>query len=138
MGAGFTHKCSHCGYSISTSGPWEFYRDSQGNRKPYGHPVPISEEAEKQGIHGLSGELYCPNCDKVFNLILVEFKNPSNDTLSIWSGRCEPKEEFRQENMVKCPECGNTNMILEPVKDKVIICPRCKVGHFMGYMEWIS
>jgi len=55
MGAGYSHRCNKCGYSVSTSGPWEFYRDNKGERRHYGHPVPFSDEARKRGIHGLYG-----------------------------------------------------------------------------------
>lgn len=139
MGAGYVHKCNKCGYSVSTSGPWEFYRDSKGKRKPYGHPVPMSEEARQRGIYGLSGELYCPNCDEVFDLILVEFKEPSQDSLSVWGGMCEPIDEFKdEEGAVKCPKCGNRNLILGPMEDREATCPRCKYGKLVGKMEWIS
>ena len=138
MGAGFIHKCDKCGYSVSTSYPWEFYRDSKGKRKPYGHPVPTSEEARQCGIYGLSGEVYCPNCDKTFDLILVEFKEVSQDSLSVWGSRCEPKDEFKKEGAVKCPECGGINLILEPVENREVTCPRCNKGKLVGHMEWIS
>jgi len=80
MGAGYIHVCSDCGYSVSTSGPSEFYRDREGKRKIYGHPDPLSFEALERGIYGFSGEVYCPNCDKVFDLVLVELKKPFEDT----------------------------------------------------------
>ncbi|TET77632.1 hypothetical protein E3J38_09685 [candidate division TA06 bacterium] len=138
MGAKYVYRCDKCSYSVCTSGPWEFYRDTQGNRKPYGHPEPTSEEARLRGIYGLSGDLYCSDCGKVFDLIVVEFKKPSHDSLSVWSCRCEPKDEFKQQGMVKCPECGNTHLILEPDNEKPIACPRCKEGRLTGAMEWIS
>ncbi len=138
MGAGYRYKCDTCGYSVSTSGPWEFYRDSKGNRKPYGHPSPASEEAKQRGIYGLSGVLYCPKCDKTFELVLVEFMKPSQDSLSLWWGRCEPRDEFKQEGVVKCPKCDSTNMILEPAEGGEVVCPRCKEGKLLGEMEWIS
>ena len=138
MGAGYVHKCDKCGYSISTSGPWEFYLDSTGKRKPYGHPTPISREAKKRGIYGLSGELYCVDCNMTFDLILVEFKKPSLDALSVWGGRCELKDEFNDEGAVKCPKCGGRNLILGPVEDGEITCPRCKEGELVGAIEWIS
>jgi len=138
MGAGYILRCDKCGYSVSTSGPWEFYRDSNGNRKPYGHPGPASKEAEQSGIYGLSGRLYCPKCDKTFNLVMGEFAKPSQESLLVWLGRCEPKDEFKQEGTVKCPKCGGTNMILESVEGKEIVCPRCKEGKLVGEMEWIS
>ena len=76
MGAHYTYRCEACGHEVSTSGPWEFYRDEQGRRQAYGHPVPCSKEAARRGVYGLSGELYCPTCDRVFDLVLVEFKQP--------------------------------------------------------------
>lgn len=33
-------KCDSCGYTVETNGPHEFYRDAQGERERYGHPVP--------------------------------------------------------------------------------------------------
>lgn len=138
MGAGFKYVCSVCGHSIETSGPWEFYRDSKGNRHPYGHPSPVSDEAVQSGIYGLSGEVYCPACDKVFDVVLVEFKEPSLDTLSVWSGRCEPTEKFKKEGAVHCPQCGNSHLILGPDDEVKILCPRCQKGILQGIMDWIS
>lgn len=87
MGAGYIHKCDKCGYTVHTSGPWEFYRDSNGERKEYGHPTPFSKEAELCGISGLSGELYCPKCDQVWDLVLVEYKSPIKEGFLVWSGK---------------------------------------------------
>jgi len=98
----------------------------------------MSEEARQRGIYGLSGELYCPNCDEVVDLILVEFKKPSQDSLSVWGGMCEPRDEFKDEGAVKCPKCDNRNLILGPMEDRGVTCPRCKEGKLVGEMEWIS
>ena len=95
MGAGYDFKCNCCGYRFSTSGPWEFYRNLKGQRKLYGHPSPVSVEAQLHGIYGLSGELYCLRCDKVFDLILVEFQRPAVESFLVWSGSCEPKDEYK-------------------------------------------
>lgn len=138
MGSQYIHKCDKCGYSVRTSGPWEFYRDSKARRKPYGHPVPRSKEAKERGIYGLSGNIYCPNCDKVFDLILIEFKKASHDSLSVWFGMCEPKDKLKKRAAVKCPECGNTNLILGHKEDRKVSCPRCKEGKLLSKMEWIS
>jgi len=138
MGAQYSHTCNKCGYSVTTSGPWELYRDRQGERRWYGHPVPLSDEAKKRGIHGLSGTVYCPSCDERCDLILVEFKKPSHDSLSVWSGKCEPLDEFKEKGAVKCPRCGHSDLILGPVEDREITCPRCKEGRLVGKMDWIS
>jgi len=138
MGAGFKHICSSCGYSIETSGPWEFYRDRGGNRHPYGHPCPVSDTAAESGIYGLSGEVYCPTCDKVFDVVLVEFKEPSQNTLSVWSGRCEPAEKFKKKGAVQCPQCGDSHLILGPEMETKSLCPRCQKGVLEGTVVWIS
>ena len=140
MGASYIHECDKCGYTFHTSGPWEFYRNREGKLKNYGHPVPFSREAEVLGIKGLYGEMYCHICDKVRKIILVEFKNPSNDSLSVWTGRCEPEDKCKKEGAIKCPECGNKNMIFEVAGFGIeeIPCPRCKEGKIMGRLEWIS
>ena len=138
MGTGYTYKCDGCGYSVSTSGPWEFYRDSEGNRKPYGHPVPTSEEAKERGIYGFSGELYCPKCDKTFDLILVEFKGSSLDYFSAWAGWGEAEDVSRQEGGVICPECHVTNLIWDTTEAEEAVCPHCKEGILLGEAIWIA
>jgi len=138
MGAKYTHKCNKCGYSVSTSGPWEFYRDSEGNRKFFGHPSPNSEEARQSGIQGLFGNLYCPKCDKVFDLVLDEYKKPTFNKIDMWLGRCESTYKYNQEDADKCPICGNTDLILKPLENEEIVCPRCGKGKLVGKMDWGS
>ena len=140
MGASYIHECDKCGYTFHTSGPWEFYRDREGKLKDYGHPAPRSREAEALGIKGLYGEMYCHICDKVRKIILVEFKNPSDDSLSVWTGRCEPEEKYMKEGAIKCTKCGNKNLIFEVEGFGIeeISCPRYKDGKIKGRLEWIS
>jgi DNA-directed RNA polymerase subunit M/transcription elongation factor TFIIS len=138
MGTGYTYKCDRCGYAVSTSGPWEFYRDSKGNRKPYGHPVPTSQEAKERGIYGFSGDLYCPKCDKIFDVVLVEFTGPLRDYFAAWAGWREPRDEFKEEGGVKCPECHVTNMIWDTSEAEKVVCPRCKEGILHGEVIWIA
>jgi uncharacterized protein YbaR (Trm112 family) len=141
MGTGYSCKCDRCGYSVSTSGPWEFYRDSKGNRKPYGHPVPTSEEARERGIYGFSGELYCPKCDRKFeDLILVEFVGSSPDYsldyLSAWAAWGKAEDMFK--GGVTCPECHVTNLIWDTTEAEEAVCPRCKEGILVGEAIWIA
>jgi len=138
MGVGYLLKCDVCQYSVETSGPWEFYRDYKGRRHEYGHPCPKSEEAEQRGIYGLFGELYCPKCDKVVNVVLVEFTEPISDSYKVWSGRCEPKDIYKKEDAVKCPKCKNTHLILSPDNDHPQSCPKCKRGSLIGSGVYIS
>lgn len=106
----------------------------------------MSDEAVKMGIAGLSAELYCPACDEVHDLIVVEFKEPHKGEM-FWMEMGEPKDEYQREDAVKCPDCGNTDLILGPAdeEDKSMfdatmsfLCPRCKKGNLTGGMRWIS
>ncbi len=138
MGAWYSHKCDNCSYEVQTDGPWEFYRDKNGKRKPYGHPIPCSTEAEESGIAGLSGSLYCSKCDHVSEMILVEFKKPTNEKLHVWDGRLEPEDKYKKEGAVKCPKCGNTDLLFGENNEIEFKCPRCKKGKFKSTMTMIS
>ena len=138
MGTGYSLKCNTCLYSVETSGPWEFYRDEKGRRHVFGHPVPVSEKAVQRGIYGLFEEVYCPTCEKVVKAILVEFKEPCRDPLQMWSGQCEPMDEYKKESAVKCPKCRNKYLILEPDNDHPPSCPKCEKGTLIGFEAWIS
>lgn len=109
-----------------------------GNEKPYGHPVAFSREAEERGIAGLHADLYCPACDRVHDLIVVEFKRPTSDKLAMWAGAVEPTEHYAREDVVRCPGCGRTDLLLGPEEGREVPCPRCSRGRLKGEMEWIS
>ncbi len=138
MGSMYRHSCDNCGYSFKTSGPWEFYRDGGGQKKPFGHPIPMSAEAAQRGIYGLSANLYCRQCDRAFDLVIAEFKQPQRSGLDVWSGAAEPKDEFKREGAVKCPVCGNRQLLLEGNEAAEPTCPRCKSGRLVSQREWIS
>lgn len=135
MGAAYSHTCGTCGHSVSTSGPWEFYRDAAGERHEYGHPVPVSEEAARAGIAGLSAELWCPHCDRVHDLVVVEFEQPAGSGFEAWAGGAMPKEEYRREGAVRCPDCGAVDLVLG--ESEQADCLRCG-GGMRSEMAWIS
>ena len=72
--------------------PWEIYRDAAGEWHDYGHPIPVSEEAARTGIAGLSAELWCPHCDRIPDLVVVEFERPAASEFEAWGGGARPKE----------------------------------------------
>jgi hypothetical protein len=67
---------------------------------------------------------------------MVEFKTPSLDSLSVWWGRNEPQDIYKDKDSVKRPKCGNTSLILE-IEDETA-CPRCKKGKLIGGEKWIA
>jgi hypothetical protein len=138
MGAGVLIRCSKCEFSVTTSGPWEFYRNWIGRRKPYGHPASISWWAERRGIYGFSEILYCPHCDETFDVILSEFKKPIKDSLSAWGMLIKLSEECKEEKKAQCPKCGNRDMIFSPGESDEISCPRCKEGKLEGVPKYKS
>ncbi len=125
MASFFTHRCDQCGYEVETSGPHEFYRDEKGEIRWYGHPVPASEEARKAGVHGLIHTCYCPKCDKKFNHIVLEFPKPVAVDRRKDSPWFHLNEGKTNQNPLKCPDCGNTEIVFDKSD---VDCPRCQKG----------
>ena len=138
MGTSYTYKCDHCGYKVYSNGPWEFYRDKNGVIKPYGHPVPMSKEAAKCGITGLTYNLYCPKCDKTSEVITVEFKKSTKESLDVWGGVAEPLDKYKDKDVVKCPKCGNTHLLFGEGQEEEFKCPKCEKGKFIVDMIIMS
>ncbi len=137
MGIEYAHRCNKCRYMVYTSGPWEFYRDSEGGRKRYRRPRLSAEEARERGIYGFDADLYCSKCEKNYDLILVEYKQPTYDVGAAQKLEREPKDEFKNEKP-KCPACGNTSLLLEGGWSQWITCPRCKDGVLVATWQGIS
>ncbi len=134
MGSFYSHKCDHCNYEVQTDGPWAFYRDRNGKRKLYGR-LP-SQEAQECGRVGSSGSLYCSKCDLVSEMILEEFKKPKKN-MDVGEGRLELKDEYKNNDAIKCPRCGNKQLLLGDNNKIVVECPRCKKGKFISIMTII-
>ena len=118
--AGFwTWKCNSCGYELCTSGDHEFYRDEKGMLHDYGHPVPVSEEAKKQGIKGFTVKWYCPKCQVVREVIITEFDKPLLGRYSVKNKR----HNFEPH----CSTCGTELKLLLDIYDS---CPKCGNGYF--------
>jgi len=138
MGAAYTHRCDRCGYSFHTSGPWEFYRADDGSIRPYGHPAPLSAEAAERGVHGLLGKVYCPACDQVREVVLVEFTEPCRRPRSVWLDPPEPLAPYSSGELPACPGCGGTRLVLGDEGGEGLTCPRCGAGRLVATMDWIS
>ena len=136
MAGGCDYKCNHCGYKVSTSSPHEFYRDSEGNRKIYGHPVPFSEEAMHYGVKGLSMMSYCPKCDAVRDVVMVEFDGPTGVLDAFKSGLdvMRAYESIGGLASAVCPEC-QTRLLDNLIS---LECPRCKKGVFELATCWYT
>jgi hypothetical protein len=134
MGTATVYKCNVCGHEVRNSGPWEFYRDAKGRRKQYGHPCPNSKEAEERGVYGFTYEVYCFDCDKTSEIILIEFKKPSFSSLEWWSMRCEPKEEYKKRDKIRCPICKGDNLIINKAENAKMLCPKCKKGELKSLL----
>lgn len=81
------------------------------------------------GISGLTIDFYCPECDKNYETIIVEFKMSTDDKFAMWSGTLEPKDEYKDKDEFRCPEC-NEILLFNPEEFKNVSCSRCKEGMF--------
>ncbi len=128
MGKVYEYVCNICKLITRTSGPWEYYFDVEQQRKFYGHPGPKNIEAEKRGIHGFSGHLYCQACKEVIETVLIEFEKPIFSSKSAWE-EIDAKKFSREP--IECPRCKAFGLILEPIDDRKINCRRCKKGELI-------
>jgi hypothetical protein len=135
MGAGYRHTCDRCSYTIDTSGPWEFYRDLLNQRKPYGHPGPMSQEAEERGVAGYYAIMYCLVCNQKVDVILQEFRPPVS---SGFEALARISDSQYGGNEARCPNCGVGDLVLGPREDAIVVCPQCRKGTMVGNMLWIS
>jgi len=133
MGAEYLYTCSICGFSMTTSGPWEFVRGNAGEFKYYRG----SGELGSGGINGLSGSVYCPECCKVYDMILAEFEHPVHTDFSLWSLWADPGNNFLKQNNVKCSICGGSGLVMEPDEEIKLDCPQCSQGILEGKVKSI-
>jgi len=66
-------------------------------------PILMGEAAKKQGIYGICGDLYCPNCNQKFDFIFIEFGKPFPDFPLRWR---ENIIREMNEDVMLCPRCG--------------------------------
>jgi hypothetical protein len=142
MATTFLIKCDKCDHSFYTSGSWEFYRDIDGNIEHFGHPGPISKEAEERGIWGFYDSMYCPDCGQVNDIVISEFRKPfvsreeyirnfflKPSLSSFFSLLFKPKLNREKRITPECPICGSKKVICDPPKEAgKINCPRCEEG----------
>jgi DNA-directed RNA polymerase subunit RPC12/RpoP len=60
-------------------------------------------------MYGYYGDLYCPNCQEMFDFIFVEFEKRYPEFLSAWK---EIIMREMDEDVVRCPRCGLRNLEL--------------------------
>jgi hypothetical protein len=133
MPFGYDWECRKCHYSIRTGGLWEFYIDEHGLRQPYGHPVPVSEEAIKAGVKGFFGLWYCPKCRQIINKVVIEFDVPIDGSFNANLAGLE--KTGKKEYPAICDKCGSD---LIEYLDKHNLCPACNKGHFKQTSRFMS
>lgn len=93
---------------LSTESP-EFRRNRASTKPECDHPILADPEVKKQGMYGYYGDLYCPNCQEMFDFIFVEFEKRYPEFLSAWK---EIIMKEMDEDVMLCPRCGRRNLEL--------------------------
>ncbi len=96
--------------SFLISGLCQLQREARIQRPSIFNPILLGDEEKKRGITGFGADLFCPNCGEKSDFILVEFENPAKGSCP---GALEMGLQELTEDLMKCPYCGNTDMILE-------------------------
>jgi hypothetical protein len=86
-------------------------KDRFGRMKNHGCPVLLEEEEQSQKIFSFGADLYCPHCRAKSNFYLIEYERPASISRENWMDI--DLQEF-QEEIMKCPKCGNRDLVLEP------------------------
>jgi hypothetical protein len=87
----------------------EFQRNPVVKKPECDHPILADPEVKRPGMYGYYGDLYCPNCQEMFDFIFVEFEKRYPEFLSAWK---EIIMREMDEDVVRCPRCGLRNLEL--------------------------
>lgn len=121
MGSYLDYACGFCGFEVSIGGPEEFYL-AGAERRTYGHPDPVSAEAQARGVDGFWMTLWCPGCQAAKRLVTAEFEEPA-EPLEAWTGRARMKPGYPA-SAERCPECAE--LLDDQIPGPEAACPTCK------------
>ena len=124
MGSYLRYRCPRCRFDIAIGGPDEFYLGADGERRPYGHPEPASEEAARRGVDGFWMTLWCDGCRAARRVVTVEFEQPCAP-LDAWSGRGVACPGYLVDEE-SCPDCAS--VLLDEIPGATPLCPSCRAG----------
>lgn len=79
--------------------------------KNHGCPVLLPEGEQNQKFFSFGADLFCPHCREKSNFYLIEYERPGTLPRENWMDI--DLQEF-QEEIMKCPKCGNRDLVLEP------------------------
>jgi hypothetical protein len=82
-----------------------------GRMKIHGYPLLPGEEKQSSKIFSFGADLFCPHCHEKSNFYLIEYARPAFISRESWMDI--DIQEF-QEEIMRCPKCGNRDLILEP------------------------
>ncbi|MFW6287237.1 MAG: hypothetical protein ACOC2J_00630 [bacterium] len=144
MGENYTYQCSECEKKFNTSGPWEFYRNKEGKRMPYGFPGPLTQEARLRGVEGFFADMLCLDCGNEVNVIIEEFnRRPVESKGFKGFSKFLSMIKKEKEGKIRCPNCKSTNLFLSEKgkitvenKETGVACPDCGEGKLILVDQW--
>jgi hypothetical protein len=128
LSSAYRYRCDYCSLEFKTSGPWPFFRDEQGRTL-------IAKEAHRKGACGLLAEVFCLQCCRPSQVVLVERGGrevgaaPPEGRRGAAAG--EPAATDARWPS-RCPRCGSDRLLLAPDLETEVPCPACGQGHLRG------
>ncbi|MDP4177373.1 MAG: hypothetical protein Q8900_03415 [Bacillota bacterium] len=92
-------QCNECKYKFTTSGLYGFRNDRDKGIVKFS--LSLRHNEVKNGVDGISAILYCKNCDKVVNLILLEYKTTVYKFDNLYNCSVDLKPGYTYENFKK-------------------------------------
>jgi hypothetical protein len=118
----YLYQCDRCEADVEIVLAREFRVDSEGRRVDYEYPSSELYEWPPKRVSGLWSRLWCPQCRRNRELVLVELEAPAEHPVQAFlkaeAGKLTGAESG------PCSECGTTLLVdLDRVE-----CPACEEG----------
>ncbi len=119
----YLYQCDRCEADIEIVLAREFRRDSDGRRVDYEYASPDLYEWPPKRVAGLWSRLWCPQCRRNREHVLVELDQPAEHPVQAFLA-AEARKLTGAESGI-CSECGS-GLLLEL---EGLQCAACAAGH---------
>jgi hypothetical protein len=126
----YVYQCDHCRRDLEITLCREFQQEPDGTPSDYHYPDPDLYEWPPRKVAGLWSRLWCPACQRVRPLVVVQLDEPAEHPVQAFLA-AEARGYTGMETG-PCPECGATLEV--EIEDGP--CPECGQGKLVCIGEY--